>query len=120
MSLNERKGPAGQKVIATAPSGGWSSGDLITLASGTTGWVGEALDDVAATETGAVEVGHQAKIAKNTSSGESFSQGDLVYKDASTGDASSISSGNDLIGRCTEDAAVADTHVWVAFAPTGG
>lgn len=120
MTLNARKGAAGRKVTVTAPTGGWTAGDLITLATGTSGWVGEAIDDVAATVSGAVEVGHQATITKNTGSGESFSQGDKVYKDASTENATPTATGNDYIGRAAAAATTAATTVEVVFAPSGG
>ena len=120
MSTSEKKGPSGRKVTVTAGSGGITSGDLHTLKSGSTGWVGEAIDDAANGEDVAIEVGHQAKIPKNTGSGESFGVGDLVYKDTSSGKATAVSSSNDYIGRCTADASTSDTDVWTAFAPTGG
>lgn len=119
MSLNPRKGPSGRKITQTAPTGGWTSGDLITVKSGTSGWVGEAIDDVAATETGAVEVGHQATIPKNTGTGESFSVGDVWYKDASSGKATPTATGNDYGGRVVAAATTAATTVEVVFAPTG-
>lgn len=120
MSLNPRKGPSGRKVTQTAPTGGWTSGDLISIRTGTAGWVGEAIDDVAATEEGAVEVGHQATIPKNTGIGESFSVGSKVYKDASTGKATPTATGNDYLGGAVAAANTAATTVEVCFAPTGG
>jgi hypothetical protein len=120
MSLNPRKGPSGRKVTQTAPTGGWTAGDLITIRSGTTGWVGEAIDDVAATEEGAVETGHQAYIPKNTGTGESWSNGALLYKDASTEKLTPTATGNDFVGSAVGAATTSDTSAWVTFAPSGG
>ena len=120
MSTLEKKGASGRIVTYTAPTGGVSSDDLVTLASGTDGWVGVARDDIAATEDGPVEVGAQMKLPKNTGTGESFSVGDKVYKDNSTGDATPSSTGNHYIGRCSEAATTSDTHVWTMMAEAGG
>lgn len=119
MSLNTHKGGPGRKVTQTAPTGGWSSGDLITILAGNSGWVGEAVTDVAVGAEGAVEVGHQSAIPKNTGTGESFTVGAIVYKDASTGKATPNATGNDYLGRATEIASTAATTVNVVFAPTG-
>ena len=119
MTLNPRKGPSGRKVTQTAPTGGWTSGDLITLKAGPRGWVGEAIDDVAATENGAVEVGHQATIPKDTGTGESFAVGDDWYKDATSGKATPDAAGNDYGGKVVAAAGTAATTVEVVFAPTG-
>lgn len=115
MSLNNRKGPAGQKLQVTAPTAGITSGQLVTLVSGTSGWVGEAINDADASDTATVEVGHQAEIPKNTGTGESFSVGTTVYKDASTGKATATATGNDLLGTATAAATTAATTVWVVF-----
>ncbi|MFI4862427.1 MAG: DUF2190 family protein [Phycisphaerales bacterium JB063] len=119
MSANPRKGPSGRKITLTAPTGGWSSGDLVTILAGNTGWVGEGIADVSAGEEGAVEVGHQATIPKNTGTGEAFTVGAIVYKDASTGAATPNATGNDYLGRATEIAGTSATTVNVVFAPTG-
>lgn len=120
MSNNSRKGPSGRKIQVTAPTGGLTSGDLYSLKTGTTGWVGEVVNDADAGDTAIIEVGHQVEIAKNTGTGESFDIGDLVYKDANTGDATATATGNDYIGRATAAATTAATTVWVMFAPAGG
>ena len=119
MTLNPRKGPSGRKVTQTAPTGGWTSGDLITLKAGPRGWVGEAIDDVSATNNGAVEVGHQATIPKDTGTGESFAVGDDWYKDAASGKATPTAAGNDYGGKVVAAAGTAATTVEVVFAPTG-
>lgn len=120
MSLNPRKGPSGRKVTQTAPTGGWTSGDLITIRTGTSGWVGEAIDDVAVGVEGAVEVGHQAYVPKNTGTGESWSNGAKLYKDASTGKLTPTATGNDYAGSAVGAATTAATSAWICFAPTGG
>ncbi len=120
MSTAQRKGASGRKVNATAPTAGYSSGDLVPLRTGTSGWVGEALVDASSGETCTLEVGHEAYITKNTGTGESFSLGDKVYRDASTGVATPTATGNDYIGSATAAAGVSATAVWVQFAPTGG
>ena len=119
MSTNVRKGAPGRKITLTAPTGGWSSGDLITILAGNSGWVGEAVTDVAVGATGAVEVGHQVTIPKNTGTGESFAVGAVVYKDASTGKATAAPTGNDYIGRAVASASTAATTVETVFAPAG-
>ena len=118
MSANERKGPSGRKITQTAGSGGWTSGQLVTIRTGTTGWVGEAVTDVAEGEDGALEVGHQAKVPKNT--GVSWSNGAKLYKDASTNNLTNVSSGNDYAGSAVGDAGTSDTEAWIVFAPSGG
>ena len=120
MSTNERKGYSGRIVTVTAPTGGLTSGDLYAFRSGTTGWVGEVRDDIAATEDGPVEVGHQASVSKKTGTGESFSQGDLVYWDSSDGNVTPNSTGNDFVGSAAEDAGTSASEVMVVFALTGG
>lgn len=119
MSTNPRKGGPGRKVTLTAPTGGWSSGDLVTILAGVNGWVGEAVTDVAAGDAGAVEVGHQITVTKNTGTGESFAVGAAVYKDASTGVATATATGNDYLGRAVAAAGTAATTVEVICAPTG-
>lgn len=120
MTLNPRKGPSGRKVTQTAPTGGWTSGDLFAIRTGPQGLVGECIDDVAATETGAVEVGHQATIPKNTGTGESFAVGDVWYEDASTGKATPTALGNNYGGTVVAAAGTAVTTVEVLFDATGG
>jgi len=120
MSTIETKGASGRAVTVTAPTGGLSENDLHTLRSGTDGWVGYVRTGAAAGEDGVVMVGAQARIPKNTGSGESFDQGAKVYKDASTGDATAAATGNDYIGSASAAASTSDEFVWVMFAEAGG
>jgi len=123
MSANARKGPTGQKLTVTAPSGGYASGQFIDLkskASGEEGWVGEVLTDITENEEGAVEYGHQVEMPKNTGAGESFAVGDKVYRDATTGNATATATNNAYAGRATDSAGTSDTAVWLQLAPAGG
>lgn len=113
MSTLLTKGPSGRKLQITAPTGGVSSGDIYALRTGTSGWCGIVVDDADATETAVVEYGHQVEVPKNTGTGESFSVGDLVYEDASTGKATATATDNNLMGACTEAANTSATVVWV-------
>lgn len=117
MSALQTRGPSGRKTKITAPTGGYSSGDIVPLRTGTSGWCGIAVSDALVSETVVVEYGHQVEVTKNTGTGESFNHGDLVYHDASTGVATATSTGNDLMGACAEQSAVttAATTVWVAL-----
>src|SRR5690606_5623342 len=109
MSTLQTKGASGRKMNITAPTGGYSSGDIVPIRTGTTGWCGIAVVDIAAGESGTVEYGHQVEVPKNTGTGESFAVGALVYHDASTGKATASSTGNDLMGAATEAAGTAAT-----------
>lgn len=113
MSALQTRGPSGRKVTVTAPTGGYSSGDIVPIRTGTEGWCGIAMCDIAAAETGTAEHGHEVEVTKNTGTGESFAIGALVYRDASTGVATATATGNDLMGAATEAAGTAATTVWV-------
>ena len=113
MSALNTKGPSGRKVNVTAPTGGYFSGDIVPIRTGTSGWCGIAINDIAATESGPVEHGHEVEVPKNTGTGESFAIGALVYRDASTGLATATATGNDLMGACTVSAGTSATTVWV-------
>lgn len=113
MSTLRTKGPSGRRMTVTAPTGGYSGGDLVPIRTGVTGCCGIAIDDIAAAETGPVEYGHQVEVAKNTGTGESFAVGALVYHDASTGLATATATGNDLAGTATAAAGTSASVVWV-------
>lgn len=117
MAAVQTRSPSGRKTKITAPTGGYSSGDIVPLRTGVSGWCGIAVADAAATETCVVEYGHQVQVTKNTGTGESFTHGALVYRDASTGVATATATGNDLMGACAEQSAVGTsaTTVWVAL-----
>lgn len=120
MSSNPRKGPSGRKISVTAPTGGLASGALFAIVAGIQGWVGEVIATIAAGVEGAVEVGHQATIPKNTGTGMSFAKGDLWYLDASTGKATPTATGNTLGGKVLAVASTSATTVEVMFFPVGG
>lgn len=112
MSTLQTKGPKGQKLQMTAPTGGLSNDDIVAIRSGTDGWCGVVLEGADAGDAAVIEYGHQVRVPKNTGTGESFDQGDLVYRDASTGSATATSTGNDLMGAATVAAGTSDDHVW--------
>ena len=98
-----------RKRVTYANSGGAiSSGDLVILASGTTGACGVAVTDIAAnTGTGEVEVDNIHVLPKNV--GEVFTFWQVLYRDASTGKLTNEASGNTRAGRCTAAADSAAT-----------
>lgn len=109
----QTKGPSGRKLQKTAPTGGLDGGDLVIIRSGTSGACGVVVDDVDAGESAIVEYGHQVYLPKLTGTGEDWSQGDLLYRDASTGSLTPNSTGNTLAGAATEAATTSATFGWV-------
>ena len=105
----QTKGPSGRKLKKTAPTGGLTGGDLTIIRSGTSGACGVVVDDVLVGEEAVVEYGHQVELPKLTGTGESWSLGALLYRDASTGKLTPNSTGNTLAGAAT----TAATTGWV-------
>ena len=113
MSDKQTKGAQGRMIQYTAPTGGVSSGDLVIIRSGTSGLCAVMESDVAAAATGAAQVGHQVKLPKLTTTGNAWSQGDLLYRDATSGSLTNTATGNTLVGAAAQAALLADTTAWV-------
>ena len=120
MSTSPRKGVSGRKVQVTTPTAGYTSNQIVIIASGTTGWCGQSLADYDAGDTAILEVGHEVQVTKVTGSGLDFAVGEKVYRDSSSGNVTPTATGNAYVGRATTAAGINDTTVWVQFAPTGG
>lgn len=113
MATLATKGPSGRKMQFTAPTGGIAINDIVSIRTGVSGQCGIALTAADAAAQCTVEYGHQVEVPKNTGTGESFAEGALVYKDASTEKATATATGNDLMGFCIVTAGTAATTVWV-------
>ena len=103
----------------TATNVTYAAGDMIVIGS-TVGVVVEnvgtssqAISDTYPNGPDGVLVYEAEKIVlpKSTGTGESFSEGDRVYYDASAKNITSTSTGNTLCGRALESAGTADTEV---------
>lgn len=115
MAALQEKGSHSFPVPFVAPTGGVSSGDICIIVSGATGLCGIAATDIAATETGTLLCGGIFKVPKETGTGETFTHGAAVYRDATSGKATASATGNTLLGWSYEDATVgtAATEMWV-------
>ena len=113
----QTKGPSGRKINVTAPTGGYSGGDLIAIRTGASGVCAVVVDDIAAGESGPAELGHQVELPKLTGTGEDWSQGDVLYRDASTGSLTPNATGNTRAGMAAADATTAATVGWVLLNP---
>lgn len=103
----------GKVWTVTAPTGGLTANDVYVIVSGTSGFAGVVLTDADAGETCAVQVDECFTLAKLTTTGKDFSQGEIVYWDDSANKCTNLASGNTRIGRAKIAAAVADTTVVV-------
>lgn len=93
------------------------AGDVVPLASGTSGMCGVAVTDIAAsTGTGAIDIAGVFTVTKAT--GEIFTVGQIVYWDDSNNNATGTGSTTFYrLGRVTAAAATADTTATVKLAP---
>ena len=103
---------AGNRIPYTNTSTAISAGDVVVLISGSTGFIGIAVTDIAATTgTGELCIGGWPEgvhtLKKKT--GDSFAVGTLVYWDSNNSRLTTTSSGNTRVGRCTATAASAAT-----------
>ena len=108
-----------QGVIDYTPVSAVTAGDVVLI--GTVPAI--AANDIAASSPGSVAIDGIFDVPKNS---DSWSAGDAVYWDtnedpvvgtAGTGAASTTSSGNNLMGFATKDAASGDTYVRVRLTP---
>ncbi len=104
----------GDVLTLTAPSGGVSSGDLVTIGS----ILGVALADAAAGASVSIRVTGVWKLPK--ASGQAWSEGVTLYWDATAKNATTSSGGgaNAKLGVAAEAAASADTTGTVRLVPT--
>jgi predicted RecA/RadA family phage recombinase len=91
-------------VIDYTPTTALLAGDVVVV---TADLVGVVVNDIAANKLGSLVVVGVFDFTKNTSI--SFSDGDRVYWDDTANEATTTKAGNNLIGRCTLDAATAAT-----------
>ncbi len=95
---------AGKRIPYTNSGSAISSGDVVVLASGATGFIGIAVTGIdATTGKGELEVTGVHELTKK--SGDAFTAGGLVYWDASNKQLTSTSSGNTRAGRAAAAAA---------------
>lgn len=94
-----------------------SAGDVVPLASGSTGMCGVAVTDIAAT-TGTGEIEIEGEFTVDKATGEAFTVGQIVYWDDSNNNATGTSSTTFYrLGRVTEAAASAATTAKVKLIP---
>jgi predicted RecA/RadA family phage recombinase len=97
----------GKRILYTNSSTAIAAGDVVPVVSGNSGIVGVAVTAIAATTgTGQVEIQGRYTVSKTT--GEAFTQGQLVYWNATTGCTAATTS-NTRAGRVALAAASADT-----------
>ncbi len=112
MSKLATKGPQGRFMTKAAPTGGHTSGDLVIVRAGTSGLCAVVEDTKLVGVTTVLQYGHQVKIPKLVTTGNAWSQGDLLYRDSSTGKLTNTVTGNALAGAATAAALLADTEAW--------
>lgn len=96
-----------------------SSGDTVVIRTGATGMIGVAVDDIAASGTGAVEITGVQKITKATTTALGIlALGDIAYWDIAGGHINSQASANIKAGIITTAAAAADTTANVLLIPS--
>lgn len=94
----------GQRISWTNTTGSAvASGGVVVILSGTTGYIGIAVDAIAIGAAGEVEVEFVHQLTKNT--GEAFTPGQLIYWNATSQYLTGTSTSNTRAGR--SDAAYA-------------
>ena len=99
----------GHRILYSNTGSAIAAKDVVVLASGTTGKIGIAVADIAATTgTGQVELRGEWQLPKTT--GQAYTVGQLVYWTTSTSKVTSVAtSTNTRAGRITQAAASAAT-----------
>lgn len=115
--MNNRTGD-GSTVRMTAPSGGYTSGQVVVVRSGATGMIGVVANDTAAGEEAVVHVDGEFLLPKKTGTAHAFSVGALGYWDVAEGNISSQASANVKAGIVTKAALAADTTVRIRLIPS--
>lgn len=82
-----------------APTGGYTSGTAYAIVTGSAGFIGVALNTVAATETGQLQIDGIWTLPATAGTGLTFADGDLLYWDASAGKLTKTATGNTRAGR---------------------
>lgn len=105
----------GNRITYTNAGSAIAAGDLVAIATGTSGFVGVAVTDIAATTgTGELAIGggdeRVFKIPKT--SGEAWTQGQVLYTDGTNGTSTSSTTFT-RIGRAAYAAASADVVGYV-------
>ncbi len=89
-----------------------NSGDVVVVVSGSSGYIGIAVDAIAASGgTGVIEDGNAHALTKNT--GEAFTAGQVIYWDATNKRLTGHSTGNTRAGRADGAYASAATSATV-------
>ncbi|QNN23522.1 DUF2190 family protein [Planctomycetales bacterium ZRK34] len=109
----------GQRLRATAPSGGVVVNQVVVIRSGATGMIGVAITAASAGEEYTVAITGVWRITKNTTTSAGvFSQGDVVYLDVADANVSSQASANIKAGIAAAAAAAAETTADVLLIPS--
>lgn len=108
----------GDRIPYTAGTGGASSGDVVAMRTGATGFVGVIVADIAASGTGEADIEGVFRLTKATGSVNVFAIGDIVYWDVTDGNCQAVGSANIKAGVAVAAAAAAATTVDVKLIPS--
>lgn len=108
----------GDVISYTAGSAGIDADDVVVVRTGATGMIGVALDDIAATEAGPVQIEGVFTLPKATGSVNAMAVGDIVYWDVADGNCQKVASANVKAGICVVAAVAAATTVQVKLIPS--
>lgn len=109
----------GTRIQFTTGTTTYSKGDPVVVRSGATGMMGIALEDIAASGTGAVAVEGVFEVTKDTATATGvFSVGTSVYWDVAGGHFNTQASANVPAGVCVEAAAAAATTAKIKLIPS--
>jgi len=95
----ELRNPNWKSVVVTAPSGGYSAGDMVAVNS----LIGVIVEDAAATKDAVlIYSAERIEVPKSAGSGIVFDIGDKVYYNATAKAVTNSAAGNTLCGRAKE------------------
>lgn len=106
----ELRNPNWKSFKTTAPSGGYSAGDMVKV-NDTIGVIVE--DASAGNDAVLIYSAEKIVVPKATGSGIAFSEGSKVYYDASAKKVTNSASGTTLVGIALESAGASDTTVLI-------
>ena len=90
----------GDTLSYTAPTGGVTVGDVVTVRSGTGGQIGIVIDTALAGEVTPLAMRGVYELAAESGTGKTFAIGDILYWNTSTKKLTKTSTGNVRAGVC--------------------